>query len=324
MAQASLSEQGIAAYKAGNMVESRKLLAQAVKVERENELAWYYLSKTQSDPQKRRYCLEMALKLNPDNVAARRDLDAIEGGVKVVERDDLRKSAATDKPSPSIRIPKGITGAPERLSLDYTQNFVRDGFQESVATFTLKSGLANTEASWWRVVFTVGLTGFAIGLIYVLVVMLNVLQMSQFGVRLPIAQILITPFLTILMALVAFGAGAFISHWFLTTQRGGMVSQLDHAMMMAKIWSPASLLLAIVTVIGALFGRGIATLENFLLSSYILFDVGTIIFTVIALAIAGYAAYLMVKGMQRQNASVDDRSLWLTAAIMLVVTAVVF
>jgi tetratricopeptide (TPR) repeat protein len=329
MAQTSLSEQGIAAYKAGNLAESRKLLAQAVKVERENDMAWYYLSKTQSDPEKRRYCLEMALKLNPENLSAQRDLEAAADPAPhrntMVAEAPSKPSPATSKPASfSMRVPAGIAGAPERLSLDYTRDFVREMSQESMALVTGKPGLVNAEASWWRVIFTVALTGFVIGLIYDLAQFVNVLQLSQFGWRLHLGSLILTPFLTAFKAVIAVGAGALLSHWYITTQRGGTASQLDHALLMTKIWAPASLALAVLALVGMVFSRGIVTLYGFLMTNVFSLDAGTLIFTLLAAGITGYAAYLMVKGMQKLYPAMTDNHLWATAAVMLIVTALVF
>lgn len=329
MAQTSLADQGIAAFEAGNLAESRKLLAQAVKVDRDNEMAWYYLSKTQTDTDKRRYCLQMVLNLNPDNLAAQRDLESMDEAApksKVVEDVDFRAAPGKAKSETSfaVRVPAGIAGAPDRVSLDYTRDFVQETARDSLTLFTGKQSLVTAEASWWRVIFTVGLTGFVIGLLFDLAEIINVLQLSQYGARLSVGTLLLRPFLTAFMALVAVGAGVFISHWYITTQRGGTGNQLDHALLMTKIWAPASLLLAILAFVGLLFRQGIPSLQSLIYGSYIAFDAGTLLFSLIALGITVYAAYLMVRGMQKLYPSISDNSLWITAFIMLIVTALVF
>jgi hypothetical protein len=69
-----LLEQGIAAYKAGNKIQARQLLAQVVRQDSKNETAWLWMSGMVSTARERRICLERVLSINPNNDAARRGL----------------------------------------------------------------------------------------------------------------------------------------------------------------------------------------------------------------------------------------------------------
>src|SRR5262245_28000469 len=71
----SLSEQGIAAFKAKNKEQARQLLSQAVQQNPNDEQAWYYLAAAVDDLAQRKMCLERVLAINPNNTNARQVLD---------------------------------------------------------------------------------------------------------------------------------------------------------------------------------------------------------------------------------------------------------
>jgi hypothetical protein len=64
------TRQGIAALKAGDKARARALLAAAVKENARDEYAWLGLSVALEDEDKKRYCLEQVLSINPSNQAA--------------------------------------------------------------------------------------------------------------------------------------------------------------------------------------------------------------------------------------------------------------
>ena len=45
-----LLQEGIAAFQAGDRAKAHELLSEVVKVDPENEQAWYYLAASESDP----------------------------------------------------------------------------------------------------------------------------------------------------------------------------------------------------------------------------------------------------------------------------------
>jgi thioredoxin-like negative regulator of GroEL len=67
-------KQAITAYKSGEKQKAQKLLARLVKAEPNNEEAWFWLAACIENPEQRQYCLKRVLKINPDNVQAKRAL----------------------------------------------------------------------------------------------------------------------------------------------------------------------------------------------------------------------------------------------------------
>jgi len=73
----SLLSQGIAAIKAGDNSRGMQLLIACVRDEPNNELAWLWLAACFSEPERRRYCLEKALAINPNNERVRAALEEL-------------------------------------------------------------------------------------------------------------------------------------------------------------------------------------------------------------------------------------------------------
>lgn len=69
--------QAIARYKAGDRAGAAVLFAQVVRSEPENEAAWLWLGASIDDLDKKRFCLQQALNLNPDNQDVRRALEKL-------------------------------------------------------------------------------------------------------------------------------------------------------------------------------------------------------------------------------------------------------
>ncbi|MEW5956079.1 MAG: thermonuclease family protein [Chloroflexota bacterium] len=67
-------EQAIAKIKAGDKVTGREYLADILQNDPSNEKAWLWLAAAVESDERRRYCLERVLEINPDNQAARRGL----------------------------------------------------------------------------------------------------------------------------------------------------------------------------------------------------------------------------------------------------------
>ena len=77
MAQQTVNE-AIAALKAGDKAEARKLLMAVLDDDPQNEDAWLVLSAAVDDPMRKRQCLETVLEINPDNQVARRGLERLQ------------------------------------------------------------------------------------------------------------------------------------------------------------------------------------------------------------------------------------------------------
>ncbi len=72
-----LVQQGIAAVKAGNKAQARRLLGRAIQEDPRSEQAWLWLSAAVDDDQERLTCLDQVLAINPDNEMARRGAAAL-------------------------------------------------------------------------------------------------------------------------------------------------------------------------------------------------------------------------------------------------------
>ena len=78
MAVDDLLKQGIAALNEGRREEAHNLLAQVVKQDANNEIAWLWLSGVVDTNEERRICLENVLSINPNNGIAQRGLEALQ------------------------------------------------------------------------------------------------------------------------------------------------------------------------------------------------------------------------------------------------------
>ncbi len=65
-------QQGITAFKAGQMEQAREFLRKAAEEEPGNPEAWYYVSFTLDDVDRKRRALRYALQLNPNYAEASR------------------------------------------------------------------------------------------------------------------------------------------------------------------------------------------------------------------------------------------------------------
>lgn len=70
-------EQAIQAIKRGDKGYAQGLLAELLARNAQNDRAWSWLAVCLSDPEKKRYCLEKALAIRPDNPRVRRALDRL-------------------------------------------------------------------------------------------------------------------------------------------------------------------------------------------------------------------------------------------------------
>jgi hypothetical protein len=74
MSNPSLLDQAIEAIQAGDTPQARELLTQLLKTDPQEGRAWFWLSNCWSEPEKKRYCLEKALVLRPDDPQVRQAL----------------------------------------------------------------------------------------------------------------------------------------------------------------------------------------------------------------------------------------------------------
>ncbi|MBZ0310386.1 MAG: hypothetical protein K8I82_30270 [Anaerolineae bacterium] len=67
----NLLQMGITAAKQGNHDAARLFFKQVLDADKKNERAWVWMARVAEDPLKRQQYLETALKINPNNKAAR-------------------------------------------------------------------------------------------------------------------------------------------------------------------------------------------------------------------------------------------------------------
>lgn len=76
----SMLDDAIQAIRMGNREEGRRLLEQLLETEENNEQIWLWLTSVVDSDEDREVCLENVLALNPQNVVARRGLEALRQG----------------------------------------------------------------------------------------------------------------------------------------------------------------------------------------------------------------------------------------------------
>ncbi len=95
-----LTEQGIAALKAGNREEAHRLLRQAVKDQPDDAQAWLWLSGAVTVNEQRIACLQQVLRISPENQAAARGLEKLLSRVQPREQEPLEKTIEEPQPEP--------------------------------------------------------------------------------------------------------------------------------------------------------------------------------------------------------------------------------
>lgn len=316
----------------GDMNQAQVFFKQAIRVNNANEEAWLGLAKTYpDDPERARKCYENVLKINPLNAEAREMLAALgdvpaEAGraanapasEPASTTDTLREEAASNTSprasygGPEVQAPKGIEGAPQKLNADYVVDFVQRLLRSMVAVVSGQNdGSADMPTSWWNAVLSVALVGFVTGLC----VAIAGLRFRSF------LTILTVPLLYTVLSVIAVGAGAFLSHWYLKTYRDGTASLLDHTMTYVRVWVPASAIFAVITLIRGLTGDFVMTLSSFLGSFS--FNAGGLglILLIVAIVVTAYTAILLHRHWGRIYPGVGGRGLWVAVAIALAVTS---
>jgi len=78
MTEPTLMDQAVEALSTGDTDQAQKLLTQILQANPKDDEAWYWIAACVSDPERKRYCLQKALALQPENKLARRALDGLE------------------------------------------------------------------------------------------------------------------------------------------------------------------------------------------------------------------------------------------------------
>ncbi|MGC8856062.1 MAG: tetratricopeptide repeat protein [Anaerolineae bacterium] len=74
MAEDTMFQDAVDALREGNKARARELLTLLLKSDQQNATYWVWLSAAMETPKERAYCLQTALKLDPENAAAKRGL----------------------------------------------------------------------------------------------------------------------------------------------------------------------------------------------------------------------------------------------------------
>ena len=72
-------DRAVKALKAGNKAQARKMLSAILKKDKQNEMAWLWMSQTMSEREKKKQCFERVLAINPNNEHAQRAMAKLEG-----------------------------------------------------------------------------------------------------------------------------------------------------------------------------------------------------------------------------------------------------
>lgn len=319
----ALIERGVRAYRAGDTATARKLLSQAVKLEKRSETAWWYLAQAMDDTEKRGYCLQMVLKLNPNHAEAQAALMQGEAWQPTPPSGRARtgeapKVNATPAGTTGVPIPPGIPGAPARYAPADLLPFVQALAQDSVKVISGQPTATEAEATWWRFYLTVAVTGFLAGLVANLG---GVILLAR-GFGLNLWSLVSTPFLSALLSVLAVGAAAYGTHWY-AVNRGGRAALLDHSLRLAAVWVPGALAMAVIGVVAALIGGGVVTLPTILRVGPpgVLSSGSTLLTTGVAAAVAGYSAYLLSKAFGALYPMLNSRDGWVMALAALTLIA---
>jgi hypothetical protein len=316
-----LLQEGIAAFQAGDRPRARELLQEVIKVDPENEQAWYYLAACESDPAKRRQYLEQVLEINPTNAKAREVLERIKSRETVGESEtpmatpssssggDRRQQklraldpeldapgAAPDEPG-SFRIPVRIPGAPARTTWERL-------FRDGVALLRVGSqvvlrtpGTYSDEvarATWWRFWLITGIAAVGSGILSFVNALW--LQARYSGSLFNIIGVLLTPFFFVAFALITLFVGCYASHRYALI-RGGTGSLLSHAYTVAVVWAPILLLNSVIRFVFNLFAPGGGWIMTLLLWAY--------------------SILLISEGFERLHVFSEPREKWITAGVMI-------
>lgn len=325
-----LVAQGIAAFETGDATTARKLLTQAVKLDASNAQAWWYLSKVQTDDEKRLQCLRRVVKLDPTHSEANAALDSLTRRLEAemsreeyVLRDEAKQAVPTASSKAggfSVPLPTGIDGAPLRLSVNDVVTFAKDKMTESLKlTQKPDTAIDQSRASWWQIVFMAVLVGLVTALVQLIGTAIISFRL------LTILSPILVPLYAIVFALVGVGAACFVSHWYITKVRGGQASLLQHSYPLTVIWAAASIINLVPIIIAAFTDGNVISLRQWL--TFGLFSNMTglsFVLSLVSLGLALGAAFLMVKQLGKLYTGINNTQLWVTALIYLLVVGTVF
>jgi len=328
------TDQGIAAYNAGDREKAAELLTQAVRddTEKMNPDAWFYLAQLMTDPDKKRQCLERVVRLDPRYTEAQQQLDALDaGGSAAAETPPAASTTpAASTSGLSLGVLSGIPGAPDYIGVPELTQAGQDFAKRSQAALTMKTDDATANPSWWSVFTTSLLVATLTGLFTVLQQIIISIR-AETSVDFP--GILTITFVMMIVGTAAFYAGAFASYWYATKQADGNGSMLEHFQAAVSLGAPAAILSSLFIPIEALgiatgntfrtFRHNILTLDEVILLGIPERTGFSWLLTLILLAAMVFTLFLMNKRFSALH-GFSGAAGWISGIIMLVVVAFLY
>lgn len=133
MQSTDLLQQAVTALRSGDHAHGQRILRQMLKRNPNNDVAWVYLARVETDVSHKRAYLKSALKVNPDNVAARVALSRLAGRAAV---QPTRKSGRPAQPTQSPT--RQINHHLDRARRHKQAYFLEDAIREWVAVLALQ------------------------------------------------------------------------------------------------------------------------------------------------------------------------------------------
>lgn len=107
-----LTQQGITALRAGKKAEARQFFKEAIQVDQKDTQAWLWLAAAVDTDREKINCLQMVLRLDPDNQSARNELARLSPHTTPPGPASVRPSASSAAPSTPLKAPKPLVTPP--------------------------------------------------------------------------------------------------------------------------------------------------------------------------------------------------------------------
>jgi tetratricopeptide (TPR) repeat protein len=341
---ASLVDEAIEAYKAGDKNGAVRLLTEALKRDPRNEQAWLYMGAALDDPDKRRQAFQRVLQINPNNERAKAALNRLGGtttppppaggtnaptgksagatgkaaadaAAENLKRAQQQASAfATKAYAEGFAIPVTIAGAPSRVNGPYVvenaRKWATEGFK-FITTRDFEAYEAGTKnATNWDTVFIVGvcaaLLAVAAFIGHLLGFIFKLFNHPTFG---QFILIFTAPIVVVIAVALGFAASVYAVRYFLKSQFNMDPTLSEIGIAYAGIFLPMTIVQAGFDLISGIFGP----FANF-------FNVLPIL---IALVMIFYAWFLLKDVFGRNYGNDNDRGMY-TAAVLVVVYIAIF
>ncbi len=315
MESSPLVQQGIEAYKSGNREDAIRLLSQAIRERRDDEMAWLYLGASLDDPDKKRKAFQRVLEINPNNdkakaALARLDPAPIEPIQPLEPATPAAPTAPSETPAPrsnqkpnwldeGFAVPVKIEGAPVRITKPYLLEKVPPRLRQALRVYTnYDADLVvqdSAKAIMWDAVFTAGIGVAAMGVSDLLG---RWLFWILSGFRSGLGG-LILPVFSVVFMLACTGAGFYVGYYLSQVYLEGeelTIVKPKHAMAFAAVFLPMTLVVALLSLINAIFSA---------------FGWGFVTFVTYAIALLdlGYGIILLTEVFDRIYGNQNRRSL---------------